>query len=208
MEENNTSLNPCFSGGWSRRPLRGLYLEQLFFVLILVLVEDGLGDLVSSSNRRRLICLNPCFSGGWSRRSPKHFLRLEDKYGLNPCFSGGWSRRRRSSRRGRAFNAVLILVLVEDGLGEYESVTRDVNYKGLNPCFSGGWSRRATFESVCQQDCYNDIFNFVNVWRPKICTFSGVITDANLRIFGECEHVFRGYFGVFLCRCLIKKVGT
>ena len=67
----------------------------------------------------------------------------------------------------------------------------------LNPCFSGGWSRRATFGSVCQRDCCNDIFNFVNVWRPKICTFSGVITDANLRIFGECEYVFRKNFGVY-----------
>ena len=67
MEENNTSLNPCFSGGWSRRPLRGLYLEQLFFVLILVLVEDGLGVSRQAATEVFPKRLNPCFSGGWSR---------------------------------------------------------------------------------------------------------------------------------------------
>ena len=77
---------------------------------------------------------------------------------LNPCFSGGWSR---STRRNCGRNA----------------------YSGsLNPCFSGGWSRRATFGIGCQRDCCNEIFNFVNVWRPKICTFSGAFTGANIRI--------------------------
>ena len=37
-------LNPCFSGGWSRRAtLPPPYLQKMQ-VLILVLVEDGLGD--------------------------------------------------------------------------------------------------------------------------------------------------------------------
>ena len=107
-----------------------------------------------------------------------------------------------------SYNWVLILVLVEDGLGVGQFASEDAARECLNPCFSGGWSRRATFGSIYQRDCCNDIFNFVNFWRPKICTFSGVITDANLRIFGECEHVFREYFGVFWGRCRIKKVGT
>ena len=132
-------------------------------------------------NRPRL---NPCFSGGWSRSVSKNVAEGGTPVGLNPCFSGGWSR--------------------SNSIGKSNSLLSC----SLNPCFSGGWSRRATFGSVCQRDCCNDIFNFVNVWRPKICTFSGVITDANLRIFGECEHVFREYFGVFLGRCRIKKVGT
>ena len=39
---------------------------------------------------------------------------------------------------------VLILVLVEDGLGVCYSSTKKVPEDvGLNPCFSGGWSRRA-----------------------------------------------------------------
>ena len=36
-------------------------------VLILVLVEDGLGDLDIYQIRCYSGCLNPCFSGGWSR---------------------------------------------------------------------------------------------------------------------------------------------
>ena len=36
-------------------------------VLILVLVEDGLGALHGMKKRTISPCLNPCFSGGWSR---------------------------------------------------------------------------------------------------------------------------------------------
>ena len=62
-------------------------------VLILVLVEDGLG--VKEFKTRMELCglgLNPCFSGGWSRRA--HIVRTMKfvKNSLNPCFSGGWSR--------------------------------------------------------------------------------------------------------------------
>ena len=38
------SLNPCFSGGWSRRGYQGDQSNCRGPVLILVLVEDGLGD--------------------------------------------------------------------------------------------------------------------------------------------------------------------
>ena len=38
-------------------------------VLILVLVEDGLGaERVGGVNIKEIASLNPCFSGGWSRR--------------------------------------------------------------------------------------------------------------------------------------------
>ena len=37
-------------------------------VLILVLVEDGLGALLKVPLIVKEECLNPCFSGGWSRR--------------------------------------------------------------------------------------------------------------------------------------------
>ena len=39
---------------------------------------------------------------------------------LNPCFSGGWSRRKQKILMKRDLK-VLILVLVEDGLGVYDS---------------------------------------------------------------------------------------
>ena len=41
--EGYSSLNPCFSGGWSRRVGAGAHKTQRVTVLILVLVEDGLG---------------------------------------------------------------------------------------------------------------------------------------------------------------------
>ena len=165
-------------------PVKNAFESGANAVLILVLVEDGLGEYFRI----------PLIKCGKS---------------LNPCFSGGWSRRISAAAYLTAIKAVLILVLVEDGLGGGEKPADwecEINVLILVLVEDG--LGVATFGSVCQRDCYNDIFNFVNVWRPKICTFSGVITDANLRIFGECEHVFRGYFGVFLCRCLIKKVGT
>ena len=37
---------------------------------------------------------------------------------------------------------VLILVLMEDGLGEQQSKIDELEIKGLNPCFNGKWSRR------------------------------------------------------------------
>ena len=39
---------------------------------------------------------------------------------------------------------VLILVLVEDGLGAYAALLCEFTNGSLNPCFSGGWSRRTT----------------------------------------------------------------
>ena len=40
-----------------------------------------------------------------------------------------------------AQHQVLILVLVEDGLGAMEKFSDDPIWVSLNPCFSGGWSR-------------------------------------------------------------------
>ena len=37
---------------------------------------------------------------------------------------------------------VLILVLLEDGIGAIEQVTELANELGLNPCFIGRWYRR------------------------------------------------------------------
>ena len=41
-------------------------------------------------------------------------------------------------------HTVLILVLVEDGLGGKAASLCEAYLNGLNPCFSGGWSRRST----------------------------------------------------------------
>ena len=64
-----------------------------------------------------MVGLNPCFSGGWSRRLIRQRVSDEGILSLNPCFSGGWSRRGILTPQGDLADAVLILVLVEDGLG-------------------------------------------------------------------------------------------
>ena len=87
-------LNPCFSGGWSRRQ----YGLSCCFLLH---------------------SLNPCFSGGWSRRYLRRAWGRPFYMGLNPCFSGGWSRSSELQMPSLLpIVGVLILVLVEDGLGD------------------------------------------------------------------------------------------
>ena len=117
QEHVEKRLNPCFSGGWSRREglqnrlvrVKSVLILVLVEdglgggrkdahqapreVLILVLVEDGLGELGFLRNTPSIYCLNPCFSGGWSRSMQNWEVRLFNGC-LNPCFSGGWSRRR------------------------------------------------------------------------------------------------------------------
>ena len=45
-------------------------------VLILVLVEDGLGaERVGGVNVKEIASLNPCFSGGWSRSAAEYKAR-------------------------------------------------------------------------------------------------------------------------------------
>ena len=41
------SLNPCFSGGWSRSSATEALMDEWRDVLILVLVEDGLGAVIN-----------------------------------------------------------------------------------------------------------------------------------------------------------------
>ena len=92
--------------------------EILEDVLILVLVEDGLGATQSAAKAGDVLDrLNPCFSGGWSRSWEGIFFQSPRSSSLNPCFSGGWSRRGLHSTHSSLLGRVLILVLVEDGLG-------------------------------------------------------------------------------------------
>ncbi len=48
---------------------------------------------------------------------------------------------------------VLILVLVEYGLGATEMQSNVDTVKSLNPCFGGIWSRRVNFVYLCEPDC-------------------------------------------------------
>ena len=62
------SLNPCYSGRWSRRAMKIAYLEHDWTVLILVIAVDGLGVKPIILLLRQYWSLNPCYSGRWSRR--------------------------------------------------------------------------------------------------------------------------------------------
>ena len=110
------SLNPCFSGCWSRTPSHQ-WVSSSCQVLILVLVDVGLGLVTLTFSEPFPMCLNPCFSGCWSRT-----LRIQRN-----LWRGIW---------------VLILVLVDVGLGQdFVGLRPEVVSSGLNPCFSGCWSR-------------------------------------------------------------------
>ena len=85
-------------------------------VLILVLVEDGLGVGYFRVQEEEITCLNPCFSGRWSRSSDTFdvcgsshsvliLVLVEDGLGVETCC------------KQIQYCLVLILVLVEDGLG-------------------------------------------------------------------------------------------
>ena len=85
-------------------------------VLILVLVEDGLGEVPYVLAHKIAKGLNPCFSGGWSRsiNCIINLLKLQVVLILVLVEDGlGVTRSRRPPRQ-----RVLILVLVEDGLGD------------------------------------------------------------------------------------------
>ena len=86
-------------------------------------------------------CLNPCFSGGWSRRPKEQSPHTLNKQVLILVLvEDGLGASNELARR--RFFGVLILVLVEDGLGALLQYNECEVYSSLNPCFSGGWSRR------------------------------------------------------------------
>ncbi len=109
-------------------------------VLILVLVEDGLGVIPFSLKSWRTASLNPCSSGRWSRSERRAVPYNKQLKGLNPCSSGRWSRSYYPCTEDGT-DIVLILVLVEDGLGERIAGLCKSRRHCLNPCSSGRWSR-------------------------------------------------------------------
>ena len=110
-----TRLNPCYSGRWSRRYDRISQNERRNAVLILVVVEDGLGEDMSLTMILFSISLNPCFTGRWSRNLPRtqRIRRWEDILILVVVEEGRGVQGSETMDKGERF---LILVLVEDGL--------------------------------------------------------------------------------------------
>ena len=90
---------------------------HIVFVLILVVVEDGLREVIQKLKEKGFVCLNPCCCGRWSQRRARSAKITLSGLGLNPCCCGRWSQRCQDwccSSEGHS--CVLILVVVEDGL--------------------------------------------------------------------------------------------
>ena len=68
-----------------------------------------------------------------------HRLRIFS-WGLNPCCSGQWSRTLGDDIAFMAM-AVLILVVVDNGLVRLHHSCIHWKKQGLNPCCNGQWSR-------------------------------------------------------------------
>ena len=96
-------------------------------VLILVLMEDTLGEL-ENIFQKMLISLDPCSNGRYSR-STCNRLSYCCSLCLDPCSNGRYSRRAAINQAALSCKCVLILVLMEDTLGEsktYESFISEV----------------------------------------------------------------------------------
>ncbi len=94
-------------------------------VLILVLVEDGLGAMKMVNLRKRERSLNPCFSGGWSRSRWGYYDTIVYKGVLILVLvEDGLGERPRTALE--LDRIVLILVLVEDGLGVLEASANEI----------------------------------------------------------------------------------
>ena len=91
------SLNPCSNGRWSMSWAHLRADDPPAYVLILVLMADGLWVSVLLQGGTYLASLNPCSNGRWSMRSTAMTRSLSRLLSLNPCSNGRWSMSRRSS---------------------------------------------------------------------------------------------------------------
>ena len=73
------SLNPCCNGRWSRTPEKLKDAVKEVFVLILVVMEDGLVLLSQSLLSVMKMGLNPCCNGRWSRTRPYKTILIINK---------------------------------------------------------------------------------------------------------------------------------
>ena len=94
---------------------------SLSWVLILVLMEDGLGHTLKLKLQLLKLRLNPCFNGRWSRTTYRGDCLTDCCLSLNPCFNGRWSRTTENKHYVIQQEYVLILVLMEDGLGQSQA---------------------------------------------------------------------------------------
>ena len=84
-------LNPYCSGRQSRTTLEKSGEADIYRVLILIVVDDGLVLINLATSEEFEFCLNPYCSGRWSRTKLSVVL-VSSTLSLNPYCSGRWSR--------------------------------------------------------------------------------------------------------------------
>jgi len=134
-------LNPCSNGRWS---LRRFAVRKRHTASCLNPCSNGrwsLRPLTCALGRDFKTGLNPCSNGRWSLRPLGTKVRIAHD-GLNPCSNGRWSLSHEKIGNNKLDAAVLILVLMADGLWEQVRSTSLVRWC-LNPCSNGRWSLRA-----------------------------------------------------------------
>ena len=90
------------------------------------------------------VLLKPCFNGRWSLTLRSSSNWSGNMKSLNPCFNGRWSLTLEELDVQREMLAVLILVLMEDGLWHFLNDGKVQLCRRLNPCFNGRWALTGT----------------------------------------------------------------
>ncbi len=85
-------------------------------VLILVVMEYGLGPIAFGGHKAFYRRLNPCCNGIWSQTAAQFFFLVQLFACLNPCCNGIWSQTNGEVVLYHAVLLVLILVVMEYGL--------------------------------------------------------------------------------------------
>ena len=81
-------------------------------------MEDGVGEGCKEIKGLVIKSLNPYFRGGWCRSISDSGSCFVIRTSLNPYFRGGWCRRATMVDGATKDVDVLILIFVEDGVGE------------------------------------------------------------------------------------------
>ena len=135
------SLNPCSSGRWSRT--RTFYLECariIWDVLILVVVEDGLVQLISAKSEWSMgVLILVVVEDGLVQLTERAAGEEYEAVLILVVVEDGLVHIKYESNNRK--RKVLILVVVEDGLVPSILYWRCEPSISLNPCCSGRWSR-------------------------------------------------------------------
>ena len=81
-----------------------------------------------------------------SYKSSSHRTNFKDS--LNPCCNGQWSRTRYGRFQRQSKSAVLILVVMDNGLVRERHLGFQSTSESLNPCCNGQWSRTRPYKTI------------------------------------------------------------